>query len=708
MAKNKLLTLFIIAFLLLTVIPTNAAPQTKEDVVADTGFRVNKDGFGFENYGSQVCSGGSDFSSIFSNGSNCYRVTNLTAVEMERMFGDAVCKSKKSDGTCVLSKVAESWMNDINSVAANGHCEGMAVLSGLFYAGIEDPSDFGSSVVNNLELKGNDKLQRELAYWFTTQWFMDDYLIEEDPKTQVEWLIDAFNKNPDTIVPLGIYQRDLSGGHAIAAYAVIDKGKGIYWIMVYDNNYPDEDKYITVDTKKNTWSYESSTNPWVSASSYTGQGNTNPLQIAPLSPRLHQFECDFCNQSSSSSDWSPSSPSSPDTVPDSYQDIYDWLFPSDSDDSSEPQTTPESVPDSYQDIFDWLFPSDSNSPSNTATATPSSSTQDIYDWLFPWLSPTSDNSDNTDTGSPFDDNSSSSPDIIPSQTPSWNSPSDSGDNAVPTARPKPVFKPTQQADESDADEYNRISVNSAINIYIETDDNGRAGYDWEKDETYDEISGVEISRSMGRSSAKLPKNMQYYLWMNSPDEDEWKTFDAKITSPGRYLSLTNIQEAYEYPNFVYSPPKYVKELDIEYEFFEVMAYPKELPGVEFVISDENGEYSFKFDTVYSKEKNVPEAQIDFAIFHNSDAGEVGIWITPVEDEALSEFDNSDFVISGEFTRWDDSGAAHTITASGNKAITMAVNGMFYINYRDWQEGKGFYIDADLDGDDEYETYKEIS
>lgn len=678
---RRLQTIMILALAMALVFSISAAAENT--LIADTGFRVEKDGFGFANYGSQVCS--NEGYSFFPSGSDCYTVQNLTSTEMVRMFGNQVCKNVKKDGTCVLTKVAESWMDQINQIVANGHCEGMAVLSSLFYAGIENPKDFGSSVVNDLELKGNDKLQRELAYWFTTQWFMDDYLIEDDPASQLKYLQNAFQKNPDVIIPIGIYQRDLSGGHAIAAYAIVEKGNGIYYIMVYDNNYPDEQKYITVNTKKNTWSYVGSTNPWVSAGSYEGKGNSNPFQIAPIEPRLGTFKCDFCTEQSSSYE-EPETPytyptSSPDDSSDDYQDIWDvlspWLNPDDNSSSSDstdnvPTAAPDDSSDSYQDIWDILSP-----------------------WLSPYISPTESYTQPT----------SSAPIKLPTQTPPSYDDLEATQSA-PLIRPTAQPTASEQDAESESNTYNKISVNSAINIYIETDDDKKAGYDWEKDQTYDEINGVEISKSMGRSSARLPNDLKYYLWMNSPDEKDWKTFDATITSPGRFLNLTNIPESYEYPNFVYSPPTYVKDLDIEFEFFEIMAYPEQLPGVEFVISDEYGEYSFKFKTALEGSGRTPDAQIDFAIFHNYDEGEVGIWISAVDDADNSKFNQKKFVVDGDFTLYDNSGEV-TLSTADSEPVTMGINGMFYFNYLDWQNGKGFNIEADLDGDDEYETNRTL-
>ncbi|MBQ6503834.1 MAG: PT domain-containing protein [Flexilinea sp.] len=682
--------------------------SAKDILVADTGFRVGKDGFGFENYGSQVCSSGY---SMF-GGSDCYRVQNLTSAEMVRLFGDQVCKSVTQDGKCTLTKVAEQWMNEINSVVANGHCEGMAVLSSLFYSGLEKPSDYGSSSVNKLQLKNNIPLQREIAYWFTTQWFMDDHLIEKDPTSQVKYLINHFNSEPNTPIPLGIYQRNLSGGHAITAYAVVDHGNGIYYIMVYDNNYPNQERYITVDTNKNSWSYQTSTNPWMQTGNYSGQGKTNPIQIGPIEPRLGTFRCDFCTKQPASNPWQPYQPSQPSDSSDySIWDILSpWMVPSD---SSSPSTRPTATPVPYQpsdsgySIWDILSPWIDGGDYVEPTAVPDSgSGYSIWDIFSPWLAP---------DGSGSSSSSSSGGWSFPTQTPQSGR---SVPTAVPTAKPtavptaKPLVRPTAiptpiPVVEDDGVEKNKISVASDINIYIETDDDLRAGYDWETDETFYEIPGVEVSRSMGRSSALLPNNLKYYLWMNYPESEVQKTFDAVITSPGRYLKLTNIQEAYGSPNFIYTPPTYHPDMDMEFEAFEVIANGDELPGVDFTITDEYGEYNFKFETnMRNGRRKTPDAPVDFLIFHNYEQGEIGIWISALYDEDVLLFGNATFDVAAEFTLWDKDGELH-VTTPKSKPISLSDNGMFFFNYVDWQNGEGLNIKADLDGDDSYETNRTL-
>ena len=619
--------------------------MAKDTITADSGFRVTTDGFGFENYGSEVC--------LDNFYGNCFKVQNLTAAEMQRMYGDQVCKSIDSNGNCTLTKAAQSWMNEINSVVANGHCEGMAVLSSLFYNGTESASDFGNSSVNKLTLKNNTALQREIAYWFTTQWFMEDYIIEDTPTNQVKYLTKHF-KNGNGPIPLGIYQRNMSGGHAITAYAIVQHSNNIYYIMVYDNNYPNEERYITVDTSKDTWSYQTSTNTWTNTADYSGKGKTNPIQICPLEPRLGTFKCDFCTGSSSSSSSSSSNPYYPYTPSDGGSSIWDILSP---------------FINPYDTGYDYDY-SDSSSSSS------------IWDIFMP----------SSSGGS----SSSSDSYVFPTQRPN-----------SPTATPQPLVRPTAiptAKPSAESTESNKISVSSDINIYIEDEDGRKSGYDWENDTSYEEIPGVEVSRTMGRASAVLPNDLSYYAWMNKPSNTSKKaeTFDAVITAPGRVLKLTNIVESYIYPNFIYEPPTYYEEMDSDLEFFEVLATPNKMPGIDFTISDDYGEYNFNFTVSYKvlgRKVSIPDAYADFIIYHNYDEGDLGIAIFPAEDSELSLFDVGTFVIEGSFTLWDDQG---TLEVQFEEPLEMAANGMFFFNYLDWQETGNLILEADLDGDAAYE------
>jgi hypothetical protein len=93
---------------------------------------------------------------------------------------------------------------------------------------------------------------------------------------------------------MGIYKRDFTGGHAITPFAVEDKGNGIFHILIYDNNWPSETRFVEVVRNKNTWRYHAATNPNEPSELYEGDGETQTLELNPISPRLVQQDCDFC------------------------------------------------------------------------------------------------------------------------------------------------------------------------------------------------------------------------------------------------------------------------------------------------------------------------------------------------------------------------------------------------------------------------------
>jgi hypothetical protein len=259
-------------------------------VIVDTGFRPEVDGFSIPNYGSN----------------SSFTVTDLTSYEMRRLFGDGVCAAQpENDGSCALTPPASQWMEQINSSMGGGHCEGFATLSQVIYGGKVDPNNFGAARTIDLQIPNNEILQREIAYWWATQMFLnpsDERLTAQDA---VNALNTKYSNDPKSLVRIAICKAPEDGGgdcHAITAYGVQDQGNGIYWIMVYDNNYPGAERHITVDFNVNAWEYEASINPSVDPFTYRGNlENQNPIRLAREEMRVDQpfFPCEFCSGSGS-------------------------------------------------------------------------------------------------------------------------------------------------------------------------------------------------------------------------------------------------------------------------------------------------------------------------------------------------------------------------------------------------------------------------
>ena len=273
--------LFMLALALLIALRLSVMPSYAQQgqLVADLGFRPEEHGFAFQNYGNEN------------------NPTNLTSVEMIRIFGaERVCAGAvKADGTCKLTAPAAAFMKKENADMDGGHCEGMAVLSLVFFEDQLNPKDFGAATVNKLRLRSNQALQREIAYWFQLQVMDEVYQsrVVVTPAELIEGLIDAFAQN--YLVTLAIYQPDGSGGHAVTPYAVRQLSDTRYDVLIYDNNFPEGERVIEIDIKANTWRYNTAANPNDPPELYEGDATTGNLIIVPLEARYQEsFTCAYC------------------------------------------------------------------------------------------------------------------------------------------------------------------------------------------------------------------------------------------------------------------------------------------------------------------------------------------------------------------------------------------------------------------------------
>jgi len=257
------------------------APTLSGPVTVGLTFNPATDGFSFENYG------------------NVEGRPNLTAAELQRFFGDAVCGST-AGGTCTLTPPAQQWVEAVNASMNGGHCEGMAVLALLLNKGLLKASDFGGDTANALKVDGNDKLAREIAYWYTTQGTSPTRNAELNtlkPSEVVDKLKESFQPGASETYTLGIY-KTVDGkkkeGHAITPFGLVDAGNGKFEIAVYDNNFPGQTRAVTVDTGAQTWQYASATNPNEPTGLYAGDATTGSLTLTPTSIRQQPQTCPFC------------------------------------------------------------------------------------------------------------------------------------------------------------------------------------------------------------------------------------------------------------------------------------------------------------------------------------------------------------------------------------------------------------------------------
>ncbi|MGB8648789.1 MAG: hypothetical protein WCF84_26365, partial [Anaerolineae bacterium] len=258
---------------------TASGHQAATQILANSGFRPEVDGLPFENYVNQR------------------GISNMTAEDMVRVFGDQVCGSK-IDGKCILTPPAWQWMDKANTAMANGHCYGMSVAALNLWKKRTDLSVLGASAVPDLKFDGNTQLQREIATSWTYQNFesVRKSVIQGAPNDILDKLVAILKQGsnaPDTYT-IGFFKEDGSGGHAVTPYAIEDRGNGIMAVLIWDNNYPKVSREILFDRNNNKWSYNASTNPNEAAAQYTGSWWTKSLSLYPTNPGNTTQPCSFC------------------------------------------------------------------------------------------------------------------------------------------------------------------------------------------------------------------------------------------------------------------------------------------------------------------------------------------------------------------------------------------------------------------------------
>lgn len=239
----------------------------------DWGFRPNPNGFSFPNRGT-------------SRAGETPVTARLDADNLRRLFGPVVCEGMNATGECRLVPNAAQWMNSENDGAHAGNCEGYTVFAAHLYAGSIAATAFGGP--NAYALPLNDAVEREIMFWAITQVTVDQTLAPArpmSPRDLVTHLSAEFARGRSFLgTSVGVFGAD--GGHALLPYALRRRSDTVVELLVYDNNHPNTERFITLDTAANTWSYRAALNPTMPDAEWTGTDTVRPITIRDAGPRL--------------------------------------------------------------------------------------------------------------------------------------------------------------------------------------------------------------------------------------------------------------------------------------------------------------------------------------------------------------------------------------------------------------------------------------
>ena len=276
-----------LALLVLTLASAAGAaahPVRYPKTIASLRFPPPQHGFSFPNYGDEL------------------GAVNLTPVQMQWLFGPAVCVSGTGAG-CVLTPAAQRWMTTQNSYMASGHCEGFSVSALMLFRGLVTPKTLGGSKVPALQLPDNATLQSFIAYAYAFQALPrvhDKVIWDIDPRGVVSFLAHHLRDHKAGWT-LHLFMPDGSEGHAITPIGVLALGHQQYAIRVYDNNWPDRVRLVHVDWRRDTWSYMASINPNEKSALYRGTKDSDTLQLENMMPGIGVQPCPFCRHAATGS-----------------------------------------------------------------------------------------------------------------------------------------------------------------------------------------------------------------------------------------------------------------------------------------------------------------------------------------------------------------------------------------------------------------------
>lgn len=267
--------------------------EEESDIIASIGFDPKINGFGFRNFGENP-----DYED------------DLTADDLIRMFGaENVCIEGSTAKDCVLYETAERWQEEAIDKMNNGHCDGFSVSSlrmflGKPFKGRKSPADFQRGATKLFDLQKNQVTSNYVSYFQTLTFLKETYIFRaptfQKKPTEIMQMIAAAMKAKKEYYTLEVWMREdgkMTRGHSILPIAIEDMGDDQYRIHVYDNNYPGQTKYVSIDGKKETWRYHTANNPAEIARDYVGSATTHTLALKRLSDRSRQrFECPFCDE----------------------------------------------------------------------------------------------------------------------------------------------------------------------------------------------------------------------------------------------------------------------------------------------------------------------------------------------------------------------------------------------------------------------------
>jgi Listeria/Bacterioides repeat len=146
--------------------------------------------------------------------------------------------------------------------AWGGSCFGFASTAGLFFTKNLDVSKYNASTVYGIQTPGtpNSETTKLIEQFQASQWNQNinaEMRKNLNNRNILSELVTAVQEFQDTgKKPVIALMQGNDYGHAVIAYKVTSNGGSNYTLSLYDNNYPNQNRTLTLNTSTRAWHYE--------------------------------------------------------------------------------------------------------------------------------------------------------------------------------------------------------------------------------------------------------------------------------------------------------------------------------------------------------------------------------------------------------------------------------------------------------------------
>jgi WD40 repeat protein len=249
---------------------------TLTEAVITSGFTTDSDGYSFRNFSDP---------SLF-----VWDVFRDTFGKEQVEYGDTGIHKPIADIFFV-----EHYLPFIgHQILGGGVCNGMAATSLLFFENPSTLAQFSATAQNTNLLEPTHELKYHIEVY---QGYQLGLLIKDwkanqdkDPATLFNIIKNSLKKSLSDQQVINIYgkYKDKMAGHSVVPYKIEEKGNNIYWVYVYDSNYPyasgkpgyvpgQENRKIVFNLDKHFWGYE-----LTSGVIWTGDDKNQWMNLVPL------------------------------------------------------------------------------------------------------------------------------------------------------------------------------------------------------------------------------------------------------------------------------------------------------------------------------------------------------------------------------------------------------------------------------------------